>query len=180
MTTDTQAAAPELGKARLRKEDARLLTGQTNWTDNITLPGMLHMCFVRSPFAHARITSVDVSAARSMPGVIAAFTGADLADLPVLAPPMPGMINERMGQPLLARDVVRFVGEPVAVVVTEDRYQGEDAAELVDADYDPLPPVVGLGEAALALCGESVNLVLQSPDRDSAGRRPRGAAAARR
>jgi carbon-monoxide dehydrogenase large subunit len=79
MTTDTQAAAPELGKARTRKEDARLLTGQTNWTDNIVLPGMLHMCFVRSPFAHARITSVDVSAARSMPGVIAAFSGADFA-----------------------------------------------------------------------------------------------------
>ena len=77
MTTDTQAAAPELGKARTRKEDARLLTGQTNWTDNIVLPGLLHMAFVRSPFAHARITSVDVSAAKGMPGVIAAFSGAD-------------------------------------------------------------------------------------------------------
>jgi carbon-monoxide dehydrogenase large subunit len=103
--------------------------------------------FVRSPVAHARIRSIDVSAALQAPGVIAAFTGADLAGLPVLAPPMPGMINGQMGQSLLARDVVRFVGEPVAVVVTEDRYQGEDAVELVDVDYDPLPPVIGLDEA---------------------------------
>ena len=71
--------------------------------------------------------------------MIAAFTGADLADLPVIAPPMPGMINAQMSQPLLARDVVRYVGEPVAVVVTEGRYQGEDAADLVDVDYDALP-----------------------------------------
>ena len=74
--------------------------------------------------AHARIRSVDVSAALKAPGVVAAFTGADLADLPLLAPPMPGMIDERMGQPLLARDVVRFVGEPVAVVITDDPLPG--------------------------------------------------------
>ena len=67
MTTDTQAAPAELGRARLRKEDARLVTGQTNWTDNIVLPGMLHMAFARSPMAHARITGVDLSAARAMP-----------------------------------------------------------------------------------------------------------------
>src|SRR5215510_7595727 len=79
MTADTQAAQAELGRARLRKEDARLVTGQTNWTDNVVLPGMLHMAFVRSPMAHARITSVDLSAARAMPGVIAAFSGADFA-----------------------------------------------------------------------------------------------------
>jgi carbon-monoxide dehydrogenase large subunit len=77
--TGTQAAARELGKARPRKEDARLVTGQTNWTDNITLPGMLHMAFARSPHAHARITSVDTTAARSSPGVVAVFSGADFA-----------------------------------------------------------------------------------------------------
>ena len=68
MTAQTEAVqAPELGKARLRKEDERLITGQTNWTDNIRLPGMLHIAFLRSPFAHARVTSVDVSAARAAP-----------------------------------------------------------------------------------------------------------------
>ena len=104
------------------------------------------MHFVRSAVAHARITAVDVSAALAAPGVIAAFTGADL-DLDELAPPMAAMINAQMSQPLLARDVVRFVGEPVAVVVTEGRYQGEDAADLVDVDYDLLPPVVEMAEA---------------------------------
>src|SRR5215467_11951809 len=79
MTADTQAPQAEVGQARPRKEDARLVTGQTNWTDNIVLPGMLHMAFVRSTMAHARITSVDLSAARAMPGVIAAFSGADFA-----------------------------------------------------------------------------------------------------
>jgi aerobic carbon-monoxide dehydrogenase large subunit len=136
-----------LGTRVLRTEDPGFLTAGAVYTDDIRLAGACHVFFVRSPLAHARIRSVDVGAALQAPGVIAAFTGADLADLPLLAPPMPGMINDRMGQPLLARDVVRFVGEPVAVVVTEDRYQGEDAAELVDADYDPLPPVIGLAEA---------------------------------
>ena len=112
------------------------------------------MFFVRSPIAHARIRSVDLSAARAAPGVIAVYTGADLAGLPLLAPPMPQMISDQMGQPLLARDVVRFVGEPVAVVVTEEAYQGEDAAELVDVDYEPLPAVVdpaGAGEPGAAV-----------------------------
>src|SRR6516164_5766679 len=108
------------------------------------LPGSCHVHFVRSAVAHARIRSVDVSAALGAPGVIAAFTGADLADLPVMAPPMPGMINAQMGQPLLARDVV----EPLAVVVTQGRYQGEDAGDLVDVDYDVLPAVVDMAEAA--------------------------------
>src|SRR6266550_4686624 len=149
MTTDTQTAAPELGRARLRKEDARLLTGQTNWTDNIILPGMLHMCFVRSPFAHARITSVDVSAARGMPGVIAAFSGADFAgeqaSLPcgwpvtedIIVPPHPPM----------ATDEVRYVGEAVAVVIARDRYEAADAIAAVDVNYEPLPPVLDMRAA---------------------------------
>ena len=78
-TTDAPAAELEIGRARLRKEDARLITGQTNWTDNMRLPGMLHLAFLRSPFAHAKITRVDVSAALEQPGVIAAFSGADFA-----------------------------------------------------------------------------------------------------
>ena len=140
-----------LGTRVLRTEDPGFLTTGGVYTDDVVderLAGACHVFFVRSPIAHARIRSVDVSAALEAPGVIAAFTGADLADLPPLAPPMPDLINERMAQPLLARDVVRYVGEPVAVVVTEDPYQGEDAAELVDVDYDPLPAVVDLAGAA--------------------------------
>ena len=140
-----------LGTRVLRTEDPRFLTTGGVYTDDVTdgqLAGACHVFFVRSTLAHARIRSVDVSAALAAPGVVAAFTGADLAGLPLLAPPMPGMINEGMGQPLLARDVVRFAGEPVAVVVTENRYQGEDAVELVDAHYDPLPPVLDLAGAA--------------------------------
>jgi carbon-monoxide dehydrogenase large subunit len=104
--------------------------------------------FVRSAVAHARITAIDISAALEAPGVIAVFTGADLDDLPVPPPMMPGMINAQMGQPALASGVVRFVGEPVAVVVTEGRYQGEDAGDLVDVDYETLPPVIGMSAAA--------------------------------
>ena len=140
-----------LGTRVLRTEDPGFLTTGAVYTDDVVderLAGACHVFFVRSPIAHARIRSVDVSAALKAPGVVAAFTGADLAGLPLLAPPMPGMIDERMGQPLLARDVVRFVGEPVAVVITDDPYQGEDAAELVETDYDPLPPVVDPASAA--------------------------------
>ena len=150
MTTDTQAA-PELGKARLRKEDARLVTGETMWTDNIVLPGMLHMAFVRSPYAHARITSVDVSAARSMPGVIAAFSGADFAgeqgSLPCAWPVTADIIIPH--HPPMATEEVRYVGEAVAVVVARDRYEAADAAAAVDVEYEPLPAVLDM-RAALA------------------------------
>jgi aerobic carbon-monoxide dehydrogenase large subunit len=111
------------------------------------LTGACHVFFVRSPVAHARINSIDASAARAAPGVIAVFTGADVAGLPALPPMMPGVISDRMNQPLLAGDVVRYVGEPVAVVVTEESYQGEDATELVDIDYDVLPAVVDMADA---------------------------------
>ena len=133
-----------LGTRVIRTEDPRFLTTGGVYTDDMRLPGTCHVHFVRSAVAHARISSVDVSAALEAPGVIAAFTGADLADLPTVPPPIPGMLNEHMRQPLLATDVVRYVGEPVAVVVTEGRYQGEDAADLVDIDYDALPPVVDI------------------------------------
>ncbi|HEY6295619.1 MAG TPA: xanthine dehydrogenase family protein molybdopterin-binding subunit, partial [Streptosporangiaceae bacterium] len=118
-----------LGTRVLRTEDPRFLTTGGVYTSDVTderLAGACHVHFVRSPVAHARILSVDVSAALAQPGVIAAFTGADLADVPLPGPPMP-MISAHMAQPPLARDVVRYVGEPVAVVVTENRYQGEDA-----------------------------------------------------
>jgi carbon-monoxide dehydrogenase large subunit len=137
-----------LGTRVVRTEDPAFLTRGGVYTDDVQLPGACHVFFVRSPVAHARIISVDVTAAREAPGVLAVFTGADLADLPPIKPMVPDAIDGRMLQPVLARDVVRFVGEPVAVVVTEDPYQGEDAAELVDADYGPLPPVVDMADAA--------------------------------
>jgi aerobic carbon-monoxide dehydrogenase large subunit len=136
-----------LGTRVIRTEDPRFLTTGGVYTDDMRLPGACHVSFVRSAVAHARLRSVDVSAALEAPGVIAAFTGADLAGLPPAPPPMPGMINVKMSQPLLATDTVRYVGEPLAVVVTESRYQGEDAADLVDVDYDVLPVVVDMTEA---------------------------------
>ncbi|MGD0241539.1 MAG: xanthine dehydrogenase family protein molybdopterin-binding subunit [Streptosporangiaceae bacterium] len=140
-----------LGTRVIRTEDPRFLTRGGIYTTDVEdeqLAGACHVHFVRSAVAHARITSIDISAALESPGVIAVFTGADLADLPVPPPPMAGMINSQMGQPPLARDVVRFVGEPVAVVITEGRYQGEDAGDLVDVDYEALPPVIDMTTAA--------------------------------
>ncbi|MBV9205423.1 MAG: xanthine dehydrogenase family protein molybdopterin-binding subunit [Actinobacteria bacterium] len=139
-----------LGTRVIRTEDPRFLTTGGVYTDDVRLPGLCHVHFVRSAVAHARIRSVDVSAALKAPGVIAAFTSADLAGLPAVPPPMAGMVNAQMSQPLLAADVVRYVGEPLAVVVTEHRYQGEDAADLVDVDYDLVPPVVDMAEALSA------------------------------
>ena len=149
MTAPTVGHPAELGRARLRKEDAKLVTGQTNWTDNITLPGMLHMAFLRSPYAHARITSVDVSAAKQLPGVIAAFTGADFADeqgsLPCAWPVTPDIVIPN--HPPMAVDEVRYVGEAVAVVVARDRYTAADAVEAIEIDYEPLPPVLDIRTA---------------------------------
>ena len=152
MTAQTeapQAQAGEFGKARLRKEDERLITGQTNWTDNITLPGMLHIAFLRSPYAHARITSVDVSAARSEPGVIAAYSGADFADeqgsLPCAWPVTPDIVIP--AHPPMAVDEVRYVGEAVACVVARDRYAAADALAAIEIDYEQLPPVLDIRTA---------------------------------
>jgi aerobic carbon-monoxide dehydrogenase large subunit len=141
----------EVGRARTRKEDARLITGQTNWTDNITLPGLVHVAFLRSPHAHARIASVDVSAARSAPGVFAAYSGADFAaeqgSLPCAWPVTPDIVIP--DHPSMAVDTVRYGGEIVACVVARDRYAAADAVELIDVTYEALEPVLDM-EAALA------------------------------
>jgi len=140
-----------LGTRVLRIEDPRFLTSGGVYTEDIVddrLLGACHVFFVRSPIAHARIGGIDPSQAAAAPGVLAVFTAADLADLPDIGPMMPGLLNERMRRHLLAPDVVRHVGDPVAVVVTEEPYQGEDAVELVDVDYQPLPAVVDLAAAA--------------------------------
>jgi carbon-monoxide dehydrogenase large subunit len=149
MTAQAQAPAAELGRARPRKEDARLITGQTNWTDNIVLPGMVHMAFLRSPYAHAKITSVDVSFAKSVPGVIAAFSGADFADeqgsLPCAWPVTPDIVIP--AHPPMAVDEVRYVGEAVACVVARDRYAAADALAAIEVDYEQLPPVLDMRAA---------------------------------
>jgi carbon-monoxide dehydrogenase large subunit len=137
-----------LGTRVVRTEDPKFLTRGATYTDDLTderLAGALHATVVRSQVAHGRLLSVDVSAALEAPGVVAVVTAADVG-----LPPAPafGPADAAMTRPLLATDTVRFVGEPIAVVLTERRYQGEDAAELVDVDIDPLPAVIGT-EAAL-------------------------------
>ena len=137
-----------LGTRVLRTEDPRFLTTGGVYTEDVVddrLAGAYHLFFVRSPIAHAKITAIDASAALEAPGVVAVFTGADLAALP----PRKGMTNPEMAQTALATGTVRFVGEAVAAVLTREPYQGEDAIELVSVDYDPLPAVIGF-EAALA------------------------------
>ena len=136
-----------MGQRILRVEDDRFLRGEGLYVENQEVPGALHATFVRSPVAHARIAGIDTSAVESVPGA-QVFTAADV-DLAVFPPPpIPG-INDKMVRPFFASDVVRFVGDIVAVVLTEDRASGVDAAELVLVDYDPLPAVVD-PEAALA------------------------------
>jgi aerobic carbon-monoxide dehydrogenase large subunit len=138
-----------LGTRVLRTEDPRFLTSGGVYTEDVVderLAGACHVFFARSPVAHARIEAIDVSAAREAPGVIAVFTGADLAELPEIKPG--ALFNQQMTRRILATDKVRFVGESVAVVVTEQAYQGEDAVELVDVDYDVLPAVVDFAGAA--------------------------------
>jgi aerobic carbon-monoxide dehydrogenase large subunit len=138
-----------VGVSRRRKEDARLVTGQTTWTDNIQLPGMLHMALLRSPMAHAKITSIDVAPALEQPGVIAAFSGADIGEelgsLPCAWPVTPDMVHP--DHPPLAIDEVRYVGDAVAVVIARDRYAAADALEHIVVDYEPLPAVVDMEEA---------------------------------
>lgn len=130
-----------MGTRVVRVEDQKLITSGGVYVDDLREPpltGAAHAIFVRSPLAHARITNIDVSAAREAPGVLGVFTAADL-DLAIADDPR--------AEPWLAVDVVRYVGAPVALVVTEQRYQLADAAELVDVDYDPLPAVISLDDA---------------------------------
>ncbi|HET9898431.1 MAG TPA: xanthine dehydrogenase family protein molybdopterin-binding subunit [Streptosporangiaceae bacterium] len=141
-----------LGTRVLRTEDPRFLTTGGVYTDDVTddlLTGACHVFFVRSPVAHAKIKGVEKSAALDGPGVLAVYTGQDLADagLPAIPPAAAGLTNASMIRQLLATDTVRFVGDAVAAVVTQEYYQGEDAVELVDVDYEPLPPVVDFDDA---------------------------------
>ena len=144
---------PFVGRSILRREDKRLLTGGSQFIADLVLPNMLHAVFVRSPVAHARIRTVDLSRAAAAPGVVLTLGGAELAQL---LPPVPDIqvslprkwttlvqhkfINPQ--QPLLAHDKVRHVGEAVAVIVADSRQAAEDAAQLVSLDLEPLPALV--------------------------------------
>ncbi|NUP01369.1 MAG: xanthine dehydrogenase family protein molybdopterin-binding subunit [Nonomuraea sp.] len=143
------AGVHEVGRPRRRKEDARLLTGRTRWTDNLSRPGVLHVMFLRSPMAHARITRVDVSGALGLPGVVAAFSGQDFAgeqgSLPCAWPVTDNVVIP--DHPPMAVSEVRYVGEAVACVVATDRYRAADALEAIEVDYEPLPAVLDMTEA---------------------------------
>lgn len=142
------ATTRSVGTAALRIEDQRILTGRGRYVDDVVLPGMLHAAFVRSPVAHAAIVGIDASAALELPGVHAVFTGADMVErtkpLEPINPPE-GFRFEPV--PALAHERVRFVGDPVAIVIADSRYIAEDACELIEVDYEPLQPIVTIEEA---------------------------------
>jgi carbon-monoxide dehydrogenase large subunit len=146
----TPLVLPKLvGQRVKRREDPRLIQGRATYVDDIKIAGMQHLAFKRSDMAHGRIVSIDTSAARAMEGVEAVFTGAQIAEflepMPI-ATPFPSPEHRAV-----AVDVVRYVGEPVAVVVARDRYAARDAAEAITVVYDPLPAVV---DAELAMTGQ--------------------------
>jgi aerobic carbon-monoxide dehydrogenase large subunit len=166
MSTQVQAGRYGSGHTVRRIEDPALVAGRGQFTDDISRPGQTHMAFVRSPYAHARINSVDASAALALPGVLAAFSGADLvqAGVKTLSQPLP--LPRPGGQPgataqryALAHEIVRYVGEAVAAVVAETREAAVNAAEAVMVDYEELPcvvdPVRAMSPGAPALCAEA-------------------------
>lgn len=143
-----------LGQRVRRNEDARLLTGQALFVDDVDLPGMLHAAFLRSDYAHARIRSIDVSAARSRPGVVAVYTAADMGDFwrpgPLIVPPpsgVKGIVFHARTQIPMVKDKAHHIGDPIAVVIAESRYVAEDALEDIVVDYEPLEAVVDLEKA---------------------------------
>jgi aerobic carbon-monoxide dehydrogenase large subunit len=137
-----------VGERVLRKEDRPLLTGGSRFVDDLALPGAAHAAILRSPQAHALLGGIDASRALAHPGVVGVLTADDVpadARIPMRMFPRPGM--ERFLQPPLARDRVRYSGEPVAVVVAESRYVAEDASELIEVEYEPLEPVISAADA---------------------------------
>jgi aerobic carbon-monoxide dehydrogenase large subunit len=150
--TQERPAGPalEVGNARRRKEDQRLVTGRTRWTDNITLTGMMYLAMVRSPVAHARITSIDTKAARESSGVVAVLTGRDVADRQGSLPCAWPIAEDQKAppHPAIAVDTVNFAGEVVACIVARSAAEARDAVELVEVEYDDLPVVLDLERAA--------------------------------
>jgi aerobic carbon-monoxide dehydrogenase large subunit len=150
MTTEAVAPTEILGAPVRRLEDAPLMTGAAKYLDDLQLPRMAHVAIVRSPYAHARINAVDTAAAAAHPGVIAVFTGKDFEHLPALpcAWPASGVENLVNTPRALEIDRVTFTGAGVAAVVAESRYVAEDALELIEVDWEPLPVVVDAEQAA--------------------------------
>ncbi|MGH9170024.1 MAG: xanthine dehydrogenase family protein molybdopterin-binding subunit [Acidimicrobiales bacterium] len=150
MTTTAPAPAGVLGTRLLRKEDPPLLTGEARFVADIQVAGCLHAALVRSTVAHGRIVSVDLEPAKAMPGVVAAYSGADLAADWAAPMPCAWVVTPDMKSPAhlpLATETVCYVGDGVAVVLAETEYQARDAAEAVVVEYEPLPAVVGLEDA---------------------------------
>ena len=147
-TTPAQpVAARYLGQSVSRKEDQRLLTGHGLYVDDVKVHGLLHAAFLRSDLARAAITHLDTSAAKTMPGVVAVYTWEDFNGL--TGPAYHAMLGEELVvPPPLAITDVRYVGDPIALVVAESRYLAEDACEAIEVDYDPQPPVVDYRSAA--------------------------------
>ena len=145
----TETVATRYAGTRVpRVEDNRLLTGRGTFVDDVSSPGMLHACFVRSPFARAKIIGIDAAAALALPGVRAVFTAGDLnPDVKEAWHAVAGKNIQDTPRPPLAEGEVKFVGDPVAVVVAESRYLAEDAVELVDVDYEALPAVADFTQA---------------------------------
>ena len=139
-----------IGKRMPRKEDARLLTGRGTFVDDVVLPGMFHVAFVRSPIARGRISSLDATNARDLPGVLAVLTAGDLEPFNVRLLSFFFTPAMSVPVPLLARETLAYVGDPVAMVVAQDRYIAEDAASLVTVTYEEEPPVVSIAEARTA------------------------------
>lgn len=144
------SVAARVGTRIKRREDPRLITGQATYVDDIKIPGMLHMAVLRSPYGHARINSINTEAARTYPGVKAVYTAADLKGAVgnvAIAVPL-GKIAEGMGvRGALAEGKVRFYGDPVAVVIADDRYTARDARDLIEVDYEPLPAAIDIEKA---------------------------------
>jgi len=143
--------AATLGTPVKRREDPRLITGQATYIDDMKMLDMLHMSILRSPYGHARINSINTEAARNHPGVVAVYTAEDLkgkvGNVPV-AVPLPPFIDKGMGRRgPLAEGKVRFYGDPVAVVIADDKYTARDAVDLIDVDYEPLPAAIDLEKA---------------------------------
>jgi len=171
-TPSTQAGRFGSGQTVKRVEDASLLVGRGQFADNVPVEGATHIAFLRSPYAHARIASVDTSAAAAMPGVLAVYTGAQLRDAGVKPMPKAAGFQRASGDPpasaarhALAVDTVRFVGEAVAAVVAESREAARDAVEAVLVDYDELPAVV---DAVRATAPGAPVLCPDAPDNISA------------
>ncbi len=150
----TDMSNSPIGKPLLRREDYRFLTGAGQYTDDVVMPHQSHGVFLRSPYAHARIKSITLDAARKAPGVLAIFTGADLADAKVGGLPCGWLIHSKDGSPMkepphpvLAQGKVRHVGDQVALVVAESANQAKDASELIEVDYEELSPVIDITKA---------------------------------